>query len=961
MNETPEKTDETRKARIRIRKRGSVAEGLSSATSHSGTVEAVAQDDTVGRDPTTGRETGAVVADRDRPLATVAAWNARAKSLFDSDRRLPNLLFAGALLVMVVAIAGLALVLGSSGPGAPVADASRPAASDPPSIPAGGMASERVSLAGGRLSIVVEEIAPDGSSVRIRSDDGGPVVISKASPGKVLADGRLCEVSLRSVEAGRASFGATCRPAAEVTAEANGTVHVTADVPVRTNASVDFLDGALRVHVSMIAPNRAASLRVRLNDGPLRTAERGVPVSVLVGDDLCGLVYRGADDGTPRVAVACGGGLGRRIAAENAIATELAPHVATRIAPGTTASFVGERLDVHVGSIAPAGDLVRLSLADGVLEPVRPGWARAIRVDGVLCAVALVGASRDGADVSVACNGRLAGPASLYGPDTGLSVKTSVTPRAKALLLGERVRIDMSMVSPDGRAVRWSINDGRMTSTEIGRTATVPVGAGTCSVLLIGIKADEARIKASCDEAAGSSRILVAAAEERTTTVAGATASMLGGRLKVALSMISPDGEAIRISANGAPLKTVGRGNPVTVELGSGLCSVEFLGLDSAREAQLRGICDRAALDSDVLIAETTERVGLSPGEERALLDGRLPLRLSMITPDGKAVRVSAAGGPLRTIEAGRPLRFASGEGRCEVAFLEVSGGSAVMTGACDAAALRGRAFVPVRTDRVDLAYGESAEIQDGRLTIGVSMIAPDRRALRVAVNDIGLRTVEQGRPVEVEVGRGACTLAYMAFDGTRATIETACDAGAFKSADLASAATAEVSLGYGETVRLFDRRVPVTLSMISPRGDSLRARIGDTGLQTLFAGKPFPVSVDGQGCSLIFRERTDDGRARLEAGCGENAGSGAATANKEEKIVLAWGDTARLFGGRTALKLEMISPSRTGLRVAIDGGRTRSLDRGDTLKLDIGGRPCRIEYVGPEGADKAVLATACE
>ena len=821
---------------------------------------------------------------------------------------------------------------------------------------------QSATLADGWAKLRLEGIEADGASARVTVNDQTSFALQRGQTVQVGSGSRLCDVTLSEASGERATLRATCGPA-PARPEALPAIE-SEPALVTSNSVARFADGALQVEVSMLSPSRGA-LRARINGGQLETLEEGIPATVYTNDDVCSVMFFGATDGVGRIAAACSGDTGRLIAAENEIARALAPHRSTRIATGQTASFADEALDVYVGPVDARRGSARLSVAGGVLETVHTGTARLATVDGAPCAVALLAVAAEGADIAVACAGRtVAPPVIVGGPEAQAnSVRTVVLPARKALLLGERVRVELSMVSPDGQAVRWSINESGLRTTGLGEEARFTVGDGTCALAFLRVDGTGARVKAACDEAAMSSRVLVSAAEQVTELVPNQSARLLGDKLKVGLSMIAPDGEAVRLALNDGELRTLERGRPQVFDYGAGLCSLDFAGRSAAGAAILRAACDRAALSSDVLVPEAAERAPIPPGTEVRLLEGRLLVKLSMIAPDGQAIRFAANGGQLRTAELGQPVRFPSGEGRCELTYLGQEGTRALLRGACDAAALAGSAFVPVRSEQVGLAVGRTTALMADRLSLTLSMISPDREALRIDANGLGLRTLERGRAVALPVGQGTCQLDYLGYRGSGPVVEATCDAAAFARAAMTPNARITVDLAYRQPVRLFDGRLELGLSMISPRGDALRVSVNGE-LETLERGMPTMIVLEGQDCGLVYDEAVRPDRVRVTVDCGAGSSGAAGPANMEpQSLRVATGETVELFGGATSLALTMISPSRTGLRVSIGGEKVRSLDLGLPIALDLAGKACRIEYRGTdrtEPVEKALITTVC-
>ncbi|WP_075217380.1 hypothetical protein [Mongoliimonas terrestris] len=733
---------------------------------------------------------------------------------------------------------------------------------------------------------------------------------------------------------------------------------------VTTGSTARFAGGALQVEVSMISPSGGA-VRASLNGGPLETLDEGVPVIVYAGPDVCSVTLAGITRGVGRIAAACSGGAGTRLGAEAAVEAELAPHRSVRVQPGETASFLDETVDIYMGSVTPGGAAVRLSIDGGVLEAMPVGGAKVFTAGDTLCALTVRAADPAGADLSVACFGRLAGPATVAGAE-GVSnrVRAEVMPQKRVSLLGDRVRIALSMVSPDGEAVRWSLNDGGLRTTVFGEPAAVRVGDGACAVTPLARTDAGVRIKAACDDAAMKARLQITASETIGEVMPGASTRLIDGKVKLGLSMISPDGEAVRLAINDGDLRTLERNAPVSLDYGAGLCSVEYAGRAPSGAARIRAACDAAALASDILIPERTERAVLSPGDSRLLLEGRLAVRLSMISPDGEAIRFSANGGDLRTADQGKPIRFPGIEGACELTYLGREGTRAVMKAGCDAAALARPPFLPVRTERLDVGVADPRQLQSGRLSLNVNMISPDRRALRIDVNGGGLKTLERGRPLIVPVGRGACQIGFLSYTNGMALLEAGCDAGAFERAPVPPNLAEDVDLVYRTPVALFDGRMTVDLSMIAPGRDAVRVAV-DGKLATLEADKPLTFPMEGESCGLVLTGIGADDRARLRVGCG--AGLKAvvkAGPIPPETARIATGETARLLAGAVALKLEMISPSRTGLRVSIDGAKVSSLDRGVPRTIDLDGRPCIIDFRGVDRTgpvEQAIVEGRCE
>lgn len=822
---------------------------------------------------------------------------------------------------------------------------------------------EEASLAGGWAKLRLEKIDPAGVSATVLINDHASEQIGRGATVQVGSGSQLCDLTLTEFAEERATLRASCVPV-PVQVEPLPVIE-SEEVRVTSNSVARFARGTLEVAVSMISPSRGA-LRVRINGGQLETLEQDLPATVYVEGDVCSVMFFGASEGVGRIGAACMGETGRVIGAERELAQALAPHRVTRLATGQTASFLDETLEVYLSTVDTRQRTARLSVSGGVLEPVAKGGVKLASLDGVPCAITVREVMAEGADLAVACAGRTVAPPVIISGAKGAanSVRSVLLPNRKALLLGERVRVQLSMISPDGQAARWSINEAGLTTTEKGDKAEFRVGAGTCTLTFLRVDGPGARVKGACDDAAMASRLLVSAAEQVAELVPNRPARLLDGTLKVRLSMIAPDGEAIRLSVNDGDLRTLERGAVDTFDYGAGLCSLDYAGRGPSGAATLRAACDRAALASDVLVPEAVERVTLAPGDEIRLLQGRLLIKLSMISPDGQAIRFAANGGPLATAELGRAVRFASGDGRCELTFVAREGTRARLLGACDTEAMGGAAFVPARSELVDLQPGRPTRFMSDRLTLLLSMVSPDRDAVRVAVNEAGLMTLERGRPIALPVGRGSCQLAYTGYRSGGPGLEATCDAGAFERAPLAEDARAMVDLAYRQPVRLFDGRLELGLSMISPRGDALRVSLnGD--LATLEQGAPRAVALDGRDCALTYDQRVAGDRARVVVDCGSRAqAAGGSLPQEPETVKVATGATVDLFGGATQLSLAMISPSRTGLRVSLDGEKVRSLDRGEPITIDLAGQSCRIDYLGTDRGgpvEQALIATTCQ
>lgn len=820
---------------------------------------------------------------------------------------------------------------------------------------------ERARLAGNALSVRLVDRAADGSSVRVSLWDKDPITLMQGIATAVPNGSRICDVTYVGPIEGRSVLHGSCRPTGVPEAMEVG---VAMEQAARSGDVVSFAGGALRIDVSIVSPG-GGTVRARLNDGPLETLEVDLPVVVYAGSDACTVNLTEARKGIARIAAACAGAAGRAIGVEADLSAALAPHRRSRLGLGETASFADATVDVYLASVAPGLDSARLSFDGGLVTPVALGDATVLATAGGPCAFTLEAIDREGVDLAAACFGRLAGPAEIMKPGgSSDSARAVVRPGVKALLIGDRVRIDLSMVSPDGEAVRWSLNDAGLRTTEFGQPASVAVGEGSCSIVPLRAEDSGVRVKAECDAGAMAARPLVAAGEDVATFAPNQTSLLLGGKIKIALSMISPDGEAVRIAVNDGDLRTLARAAPLPLDYGSGLCSVEYAGPATSGGALVRAACDAAALGSDVLVPERSEKVSMGIGDKRRLLDGRLTLDLSMISPDGEAIRFSANGGDLRTAALNEPIRFPSGEGRCEITYLGREGDRALIATGCDAAAIAADPFVPARTERVELTVARSAKAQAGRLDLAASMIAPDKRALRLAVNGGRLQTLERGRPLTVPIGTGRCQLAFLSYGNGTALIETVCDEGAFERAPVPVDHSAEAVLVHRSPLVLFDGRHTVELSMIAPRREAVRVSI-DGRLQTLDVAKPLPLPVEGRDCALVLTGIGDDDRVRILVGCGSGLKDVVAAAPvPTERTLVAAGETVRLLQGAVSMKLEMISPSRTGLRVSIDGAKVSSLDRGVPKPIELAGRSCRLDYLGTDRTgpvEKAIVEGSCE
>lgn len=819
---------------------------------------------------------------------------------------------------------------------------------------------ERARLAGDLLTVKLLERAEDGSSVRVSIWDKDPVLLTRGVALSVPNGSKICTVTYTGDLDDRVVVQGTCRPG---TLTEDLVVGLPVEQTIRSGSIATFAGGALRVEVSIISPG-GGTIRARLNDGPLETLEAGIPVVVYTGADSCSVTLIEARNGTGRLAAACSGQAGRHATAESELTASLDPHRRTVLRTGETASFAADTIDVYLASIGARRQSARLSVDGGIVTAFAPGDVEIVTTPQGPCAFAVTSIKDDGVDIAAACFGRLAGPASISRPGGAQdSARSLVRPGVPVSMLGDRVRIRLSMISPDGQAVRWSLNDSGLRTTDIGHFTDVKVGEGTCRVHPLRMEDGGLRVKAVCDDAALQARPQITAAEETADVRPNTVARLLGGTLKVGLSMISPDGEAIRITVNDADLRTIERGAPLSIDHGDGLCSVEYVAKAEAG-ARIRAACDAAALASDVLVPETSERTSVAPGAERRLLEGRLALKLSMISPDGEAIRFSANGGDLMTAERGRPFRFASGEGTCELAYLGREGDRALLKAGCDAAASSSEPFVPVRTERLEIAAGSLATAQSERLQLAINMVAPDRRAARLSVNGGGLQTLERGRPLMIPVGIGRCQIAFLSYTNGRVLVETVCDQGAFERAPVPENHAQVVALGYGKPVLLFDGRYRLELSMIAPRRDAVRLSV-DGRLATLDLASPLALPVEGRACALVLTGIGDDDVVDVKVGCGTGLRDVIAVGPiPAERTLVAAGETVGLFKGAVQLKLEMISPSRTGLRVSIDGAKVSSLDRGVPRDLDVAGRACRLDYTGIDRSgpvEKAIVEGSCE
>lgn len=819
---------------------------------------------------------------------------------------------------------------------------------------------ERARLAGDLLTVKLIERADDASSVRVSVWDKDPVVLQRGVALTVPNGSKLCELTYTGDLDDRAIVQGTCRQGVR---PEGVDVGLSMEQTVRSGSTATFAGDALRVEVSIVSPG-GGTIRGRLNEGPLETLEVGVPVVVYVGADACSVTLTAARDGIGKLAAACSGETGRSLAAEAELAAQLDPHRRTELRAGETASFAADTIDVYLASVEPRRESARLSIDGGVVEAVPLGGVEVLGTPAGPCAFAVKAIRDDVVELAAACFGRLAGPATIARPGAAQdSARGLVRPGSPVSLLGDRIRIRLSMISPDGEAVRWSLNDAGLRTTIIGEPADVRVGDGTCSVLPLRAEEGALRVKATCDPAALQARPQITAAEDTVEVGTNEVVRLLGGKLKLGLSMISPDGEAIRVAVNDAELRTIERGAPLSIDYGDGLCSIEYVARGDAG-ARVRAACDAAALASDVIVPERSERVSMGVNAERRLLDGRLSVRLSMISPDGEAIRFSANGGDLMTAERNEAFRFASGEGICELVFLGREGERALLNAGCDAAAIAAEPFVPVRSERVEVGSGRRTATQSGRLELAVNMIAPDRRALRLAVNGGGLRTLERGRPIMAPVGTGRCQISFLAYRNGAASLETVCDQGAFERAPVPEDHSQELYLQYRTPVSLFDGRHRLELSMIAPRRDAVRLAV-DGRLATLDLASPLSLPVEGRTCALVLTGISEDDRVTVKVGCGAGLKDViAAGPIPAERTLVATGETARVLKGAVSLKLEMIAPSRTGLRVSIDGAKVSSLDRGVSREIDVAGRTCRLDFMGLDRSgpvEKAIVEGSCE
>ncbi|MBH0237888.1 hypothetical protein [Methylobrevis albus] len=832
---------------------------------------------------------------------------------------------------------------------------------------------ERAPLLGGRLQPRLAEIVDGGRAVVLQLGDAAPDTITRGQSIDIRLGSESCRLVYLGLIGGLADIEAQCGALATAPTS-TGPAVTSPERRVRPGDTVRFAPG-VEIKVSMIAPSGGA-LRVNVAGGPLVTLEEATPMPFIAGVDSCAVSFLGLDPSQAqrpgrdmtgrlvRLAVACNGATGARLASDARIAADLAPYLGTAARVGETVSFLDEQLEVYVGSKL-AGGGARLSVGGGVLQPVAVGQSVPVTAGGTVCAIGLRPGEGDAVLVTAACNGQTAGPGVIArGSGDANTARVILQPNLPASLLGERVRLKLSMISPDGEALRLQVNDAPLSTLARGAMAEIPVGDGQCTAEFLGRDGTGARIRARCDEAAMASRILVAAEQEVAVLGVGATRPLLGGKVKLRLSLLAPDGAAVRLAVNEAELRTLERARPVLMTYGDGLCSVEFLGARDAGAA-LRAVCDRAALASNLLIPEAAETVLLAPGAERRLLGGRATLKLSMISPDGEALRLALNGGALRTVERGEPVSIPTGAGRCELAYLGPEGGRASIRAACDAAALEADPFVPVATETASLSTGGTATLFGGRLPLAASMLSPDGEALRLKVAQGPLMTLERARPLSVAVGQGKCVLTLAPAPDVRvagstrrvAGVEAACDAGAFTRAPLTTARET-IELGYGRPTPVLDGRLTLTLSMIAPRGDAIRLDLG-AGLRTLEAGEPLAVTVDGADCAASFAGIGADGAAAGRATVTVDCGGSAAGAAGTEEVVLGWGETASLFGGLLPVRLDMIAPSRTGVRIAVAGGRVTSLDRDLPMDVEAGGRPCRLSFLGVDG-DRARLSAVC-
>ncbi len=180
----------------------------------------------------------------------------------------------------------------------------------------------------------------------------------------------------------------------------------------------------------------------------------------------------------------------------------------------------------------------------------------------------------------------------------GVAVSDPLKPGQTAMFADGKIRAFVSRLDPSGGSVRMVINQEPV-SLGAGGSTPVSFDGMNCSIVVLGMTDDGAKIGSDCDSAqpAESSGQADAGASDGGVPPApedgfrpGTVAQLADGALRVFVSGLSADGSAARIAVNGVTTQLVSAGESVEVTSGDQSCNLTVTGVGNGMVG-LEGSC----------------------------------------------------------------------------------------------------------------------------------------------------------------------------------------------------------------------------------------------------------------------------------------------------------------------------------------------------------------------------------
>ncbi|WP_207620695.1 hypothetical protein, partial [Oharaeibacter diazotrophicus] len=275
-------------------------------------------------------------------------------------------------------------------------------------------------------------------------------------------------------------------------------------------------------------------------------------------------------------------------------------------------------------------------------------------------------------------------PPAVEPPSAGAGVALAIGERGQ---IGGRLDVSLAALAADGSTATIVPAGGDPLTLRLGTSVEVPFGSRVCAVVLTGVSDGRAVVSGNCVGTVPPAPTEISAPVERLVR-SGDRAVFAGGRLEVAVSMVSPAGGTLRAGLAGGPVETLEQGVPAVVHVGGDSCSVAFLGTvgDAAR---LSAACSgetgrRLVAEAEVEATFAPHRRTAVPTDRTAtFLGGLLDVYVGPSAPRGDAVRLSVDGGVMKAVPVGGVEVVDVAGTLCAVAVLAVRPDGADIGTAC--------------------------------------------------------------------------------------------------------------------------------------------------------------------------------------------------------------------------------------------------------------------------------------